>query len=215
MGNSKLRDAAKRAYRSLRKLRLRNRDFSLITNNCIAGIIYHDLGLPFRSPTINLFFENEDFFRFAGHLEHYLSCEMEELHRPGISYPLGLLRRGAETVTVHFMHYDSYRQAAAKWKERAARVNPDNLYLIFEYPAVDESPEAQQAVKARFDAKPKCSSYYLTEAVAGLMAADVEGIAVEVTDGEKDYSDKFSLSVESGRLVLKNKSPVGTVFFLR
>ena len=70
-------------------------------------------------------------------------------------------------------------------------------------------------VKARFDAKPKCSSYYLTEAVAGLMAADVEGIAVEVTDGEKDYSDKFSLSVESGRLVLKNKSPVGTVFFLR
>lgn len=162
MGNSKLRSAAKRAYRSLRRLRLRNRDFSLITNNCIAGIIYHDLGLPFRSPTINLFFENEDFFRFAGHLEHYLSCEMEELHRPGVSYPLGLLRRGAETVTVHFMHYDSYRQAAAKWKERAARVNPDNLYLIFEYPAVDESPEAQQAVKARFDALPPARKVLLT-----------------------------------------------------
>ena len=163
MGNSKLRSAAKRAYRSLRKLRLRNRDFSLITNNCIAGIIYHDLGLPFRSPTINLFFENEDFFRFAGHLEHYLSCEMEELHRPGISYPLGLLRRGAETVTVHFMHYDSYGQAAAKWRERAARVNPDNLYLIFEYPAVDESPEAQQAVKARFDALPWARKVLLTK----------------------------------------------------
>lgn len=162
MGNSKLRSAAKRAYRSLRRLRLRNRDFSLITNNCIAGIIYHDLGLPFRSPTINLFFENEDFFRFAGHLEHYLSCEMEELYRPGISYPLGLLRRGAETVTVHFMHYDSYRQAAAKWRERAARVNPDNLYLIFEYPAVDESPEAQQAVKASFDALPPARKVLLT-----------------------------------------------------
>lgn len=162
MGKSKLRSAAKRAYRSLRRLRLRNRDFSLITNNCIAGIIYHDLGLPFRSPTINLFFENEDFFRFAGHLEHYLSCEMEELHRPGISYPLGLLRRGAETVTVHFMHYDSYRQAAAKWKERAARVNPDNLYVIFEYPAVDESPEAQQVLKASFDALPWARKVLLT-----------------------------------------------------
>lgn len=154
MGNSKLRSAAKRAYRSLRRLRLRNRDFSLITNNCIAGIIYHDLGLPFRSPTINLFFENEDFFRFAGHLEHYLSCEMEELHRPGISYPLGLLRRGAETVTVHFMHYDSYRQAAAKWKERAARVKLEKLYIIFEYPGLDADPARQEAVKRLFDAIP-------------------------------------------------------------
>ena len=183
MGNSKLRSAAKRAYRSLRRLRLRNRDFSLITNNCIAGIIYHDLGLPFRSPTINLFFENEDFFRFAGHLEHYLSCEMEELHRPGISYPLGLLRRGAETVTVHFMHYDSYRQAAAKWKERAARVNPDNLYLIFEYPAVDESPEAQQAVKASFDALPWARKVLLTKRHSPLSGQEVRRLGFY----EEDY----------------------------
>lgn len=74
MGNSKLRSAAKLAYRSLRRLRLRNRDFSLISNNCIAGIIYHDLGLPFRTPTINLFFENDDFFRFADNLEYYLTA---------------------------------------------------------------------------------------------------------------------------------------------
>ena len=183
MGKSMLRDAAKQAYRSLRKLRLRNRDFSLITNNCIAGIIYHDLGLPFLTPTINLFFENEDFFRFAGHLEHYLSCEMEELHRPGISYPLGLLRRGAETVTVHFMHYDSFEQAAAKWKERAARVNPDNLYLIFEYPAVDESPEAQQAVKARFDALPWARKVLLTKKHSALSGQEVRRLGFY----EEDY----------------------------
>ena len=70
-------------------------------------------------------------------------------------------------------------------------------------------------VKARFDAKPKCSSYYLTGPVMGLTAADVEGAAVEVTDGEKDYSAKFMLSVEHGRLVLKNKTPPATVFILR
>ena len=70
-------------------------------------------------------------------------------------------------------------------------------------------------VKARFDAKPKCSSYYLTEAVAGLMAADVEGIAVEVTDGEKDYSDKFSLSVKDGRLVLDNSASNGFIIVIQ
>lgn len=36
----KLRNFLKQCYRSLRKLRLRNRDFTIISSNCIAGIIY-------------------------------------------------------------------------------------------------------------------------------------------------------------------------------
>lgn len=32
------------------RLRLRNKDFTLITSNCVGGIIYHELGLPFLSP---------------------------------------------------------------------------------------------------------------------------------------------------------------------
>lgn len=188
MGKSMLRDAAKQAYRSLRKLRLRNRDFSLITNNCIAGIIYHDLGLPFLTPTVNLFFENKDFFRFAGNLEHYLSCGIEEIHQSGISYPLGLLRQGEESVTVHFMHYDSFEQAAAKWKERAARVNWDNLYVVFEYPAVDENPEAQEAVKAKFDALPLARKVLLTKKHSALSGQEVRRLGFYE---ENYYPGKF------------------------
>ena len=149
-----LRSLLIKTWRGLRRLRLRRRDFSLITNNCIAGIIYHDLGLPFLTPTVNLFFEDEDFFRFVGNLEHYLSCGIEETRQAGITYPLGLLRRGAESVTVHCMHYDSFEQAAAKRKERAARVKPDQLYIIFEYPGLDADPARQEAVKRLFDAIP-------------------------------------------------------------
>lgn len=35
---------------------LKNRDITIISANCVGGVIYHDLGLAFNSPTINLFF---------------------------------------------------------------------------------------------------------------------------------------------------------------
>ena len=183
-GNAaKVRDTLKETWRGLRKLRLRNRDFSLITNNCIAGIVYHDLGLPFLTPTINLFFEDEDFFRFVGDLPHYLSCEVEELCEAGISYPLGLLRRGEETVKIRFLHYDSFPEAAAKWKERAARVNLDKLYIIFEYPAVDEPPERQEAVKRQFDVIPWERKVLLTKKHSPLSGENVRRLGFY----ERDY----------------------------
>ena len=44
---------------------------------------------------------------------------------------------------------------------------------------------------------------------------DVADAVVTVTDGENDYSEKFSLSVANRRLVLKNIAPAGTIMFLR
>ena len=61
--------------------RLRNFNPTIISNNCTAGFIYHDLGLKFLSPTINL--TVKDFPLFISHLEHYLSCELIEILRGG------------------------------------------------------------------------------------------------------------------------------------
>ena len=35
------------------RFKLHNKEFSLIAPNCIGGIIYHRLGVEFKSPTIN------------------------------------------------------------------------------------------------------------------------------------------------------------------
>ncbi len=183
MGARNFRDFVKETYRGLRKLRLRNRDFSLITNNCIAGIVYHDLGLPFLTPTINLFFEDEDFFRFVGSLDHYLNCEIEELRESGIAYPLGLLRRGEESVKIHFLHYESFPEAAAKWKERAARVKLQKLCIIFEYPALDATEEEQRAIKRQFDAIPCARKVLLTKKHSPLSGKDVRRLGFY----ERDY----------------------------
>lgn len=34
------------------KKRLRNRDISILCNNCTGGFVLHDLGIRFNSPTI-------------------------------------------------------------------------------------------------------------------------------------------------------------------
>ncbi len=40
---------------------LRNKEFTLLSNNCNGGFIYHDLGLQFLSPTINMFFYHDHY----------------------------------------------------------------------------------------------------------------------------------------------------------
>lgn len=44
---------------------LKNHDFSILCNNCNGGVISHDLGLRFNSPTVNLFLLAMVFIRFV------------------------------------------------------------------------------------------------------------------------------------------------------
>ena len=37
------------------------RPVSIISNNCLGGMFYHDLNFQFKSPTINLFFANNSY----------------------------------------------------------------------------------------------------------------------------------------------------------
>lgn len=53
------------------KHRLKNHRFSLISANCIGGVLTHDVGEQFRSPTINLIIP--EFIKFAENLKFYLS----------------------------------------------------------------------------------------------------------------------------------------------
>lgn len=121
-------------YNKIRRRRLKNKTPSIICNNCIGGIIYHDMGLQFRSPTVNLWFTCEDFIKFVRNLDYYLNCEIEQIFTENINYPVGIMRRGDETVKVYFMHYGTFEKAVKKWRERAKRVDFNNLYVIMENP---------------------------------------------------------------------------------
>lgn len=103
---------------------LKNRHVCLISQNCIGGVFSHDMGLPFLSPTVNLYFSGGDFVRFAAELPRYLAMEPEMYWEE--NYPMGKLGE----LTIHFMHYDNCTQAKQAWLRRAQRVVPQQVVLL-------------------------------------------------------------------------------------
>lgn len=99
-------------------------DVTIISQNCIGGVIYHDLGMQFLSPTINLFFKEPDFVRFVLNLEHYMACELEM--RWEEEYPVGRL----DDIEIHFMHYETCKEAKEKWERRKQRINWDSILVL-------------------------------------------------------------------------------------
>ena len=130
--NTPLRKVAVHTLRFANRMRLRNRNFSLITNTCIGGIVYHELGLQFLSPTINCGIrDHEQFFTFCNHLRHYLSLPLNFVPSE-YNYPVATLRGDYGPVTIFFSHYKSREQASAKWEERKRRVNWDNIVILMD-----------------------------------------------------------------------------------
>lgn len=109
--------------------RLTNMNPTIISSNCIGGVIMHDLNLQFLSPTINLFIPPTDYLKMVTDLHKYMSADahlFESDPKPGISYPIGRLL----DIEIHFMHYSTFELAKSKWIERSKRIEWNNIFLI-------------------------------------------------------------------------------------
>lgn len=122
------RKTMRRPLNEKNRRRLQNHAPSVIASNCNGGVLCHDLGLRFNSPTVNLFIPFPDYVRFCEKLEHYLSLPPEAMTETALSlkYPTGYL----EDVHLHFVHYATFEEAKEKWFERTARVDFGNLYFM-------------------------------------------------------------------------------------
>ena len=93
------------------RMRLKNDNFTIITDTCIGGVMYHKLGKQFLSPTINLWMYDEDFYKIITNV-----C-------------LDIFNR-------HLFKFidlsDDYTEEEAnkKWVERTKRIYRDNLFII-------------------------------------------------------------------------------------
>lgn len=122
----------------LRK-RVKNRNFSIISNNCLGGSIYQDLGLKYTTPTIGLFFYAPCYIKMLKNLDFFLKSEIKFINKSkyddaninreiGKKYPIGLL---GEEIEIHFVHYATPQEAEKKWNTRLQRLNMDNLFICF------------------------------------------------------------------------------------
>ena len=99
-------------------------NISFISQNCIGGIIYHDMEQKFLTPTINLYLMANDFVKFVENLEYYLNQEL-------------IMLDGTEVVTgkiddleIYFLHYHSNEEALNKWNDRKQRINFEKIFVI-------------------------------------------------------------------------------------
>lgn len=114
-----------------RRERLINKNFTILSSECAGGVIYHDLGLKFDSPTINLWFKPNDYLLFLNNLNYYLNTNSltEELNND-LAYPVGILGEGDKKIKLYFQHYENFQIAKEKWNVRKKRVHLNNLFII-------------------------------------------------------------------------------------
>lgn len=110
-------------YRKRKKLNVQP---TIIASNCAGTIIYHDMKLPWTSPTINLGMAIEDFIKFVENLPWYLQQEIRPMEDLSCDYPVGML----QDIRVNFTHYETFDEAVKKWQERKRRVDWDHIYIM-------------------------------------------------------------------------------------
>ena len=135
-----LKDTVIRLRAPLKRIGLKNRDFSILANNCWGGIVSRDRRLPYNSPTCGTYFFAKEYLRFLSDPHRYLAMELEEVPMAKSRYAKEILEKeGREDVTVGRMgdvevvllHYPTFAEAKEKWDRRKARIRWDNLLVKF------------------------------------------------------------------------------------
>ena len=118
---------------------LRNKDFSILANNCWGGIVSRDRHLPYNSPTAGTYFFSKDYLRFLSDIHGYLETEMEKVPVQKSKYAEKLIAlHGPEVVVgrlgdveIVMLHYPTFAEAKEKWARRAKRIRWDNLLVKY------------------------------------------------------------------------------------
>lgn len=131
-------------------------DFTIISNNCWAGMVYESYNMRKLTPTVGMFIMPTDYLRFCADLRHYLAQSLEfvdpdnskwkdELGGKDIwgSYLIG--RVG--DVELHMLHHHDEAVARRKWESRVDRVNWGSILYKF-----NDQNGATEADLAAFDA---------------------------------------------------------------
>lgn len=128
------------------RIGLKNRNFSIISNNCWAGHYYDMFRLKYLTPTIGLFIPPKDYLKLIGNLKYYMDLELINV-KPKDAKCYEILKRKEEKnwissadnliigklddVEIVFLHYDSFEIAKEKWDRRKKRINYDCIVYKF------------------------------------------------------------------------------------
>ena len=107
-------------YRKRLVRRLTNLAPSILSLDCVGGVMAHDLRLRFNSPTVNLFFEScGDFIDYVADLRYYSQaelCECPYAYEGARRYPVGMLKGNGTLpdIKIHFSALPLFRRGQGK-----------------------------------------------------------------------------------------------------
>ncbi len=107
---------------------LRNSNLTIFAKNCFGGYVYHQMGLPFRTPFINMFEETNGFLRFLKSPHQYLQEPLKFKkwsQQNGDDYPVFMLG----DLEIHMNHYHDIEEAEIKFAARKDRINWSNFLV--------------------------------------------------------------------------------------
>lgn len=184
----------RRLRNAVNRMRLKNKGFSLFASNCNGACILHDLGLPFRSPFVNLWMTAPDFVKLLESPRDYLAADLEFTEESGYAYPVARLL----DVAVYFMHYETASEAEAAWLRRCERVNWEDVFVL-----MTDQDGCDEDILRRFDALPYQHKVIFTHVprpdipsavyIPGFEEQEAVGDCVEFINGwsGKRYYDYF------------------------
>lgn len=122
---------------NLRK-RLKNNNFTIISDNCWGGFMYQYLGIEYNTPFVGMFIFAPDYIKMLQNLRYYINCELKFVEESKFkdtlikygtegTYPVGKL----DDIEIHFLHYSNENEAMEKWNKRKKRVNWENIFIKF------------------------------------------------------------------------------------
>lgn len=130
MSDDKKRSIIARAewklYKTLKRAKNKNLNPTILSGNCTGGVILHDLGLPFNTPTINWGISPANYIKLLQDPKKYFNAEVIDT---GEMFDNGYLANIAD-IRILFAHVKSFNEGLDNWNRRKARVNFDNLFVI-------------------------------------------------------------------------------------
>lgn len=114
--------------------KLKDPNFTIISNNCWGGHVYRYFATEYLSPTVGLYFYASDYIRFITNLKYYMSLDLvvtdvehskhrEDLKKNNKHCPIGIL----DDVEIVFLHYKTKEEAYKKWNRRRERMNWNHI----------------------------------------------------------------------------------------
>lgn len=128
----------KKTIGKINNKKIKNKNITIISNNCWGGIFYRNNNLEYCSPTLGMFFMADEYIKFIYEMKKYIESEIEFIsvdqsrycqYLKMIKYD-GLVAQILD-LEICFLHYDSEEEAKEKWNRRKERINWDNILFKF------------------------------------------------------------------------------------